>query len=125
MLSVYDDPLFNCYLYIQCIYTCSHTGSADTESGRIVAFGDSSCFDSTDFHPECMWLIKRMLDYTRGDNVTDLVPPEPQGQELSSPLPARSPDSELHLYSKVSSQVRCSSVRLIATALIAILLLLY
>ena len=47
--------------------------------------------------------MKRMLDYTRGDNVTDLVPATPgQSGQLDSPLPTRSPDSELYLFSKVN-----------------------
>ncbi|KAI6647904.1 Membrane-bound transcription factor site-1 protease-like [Oopsacas minuta] len=75
---------------------------AATTSGRIITFGDSSCFDSTDFHPECMWLMKRMLDYTLGDNVTDLVAStQVQGVQPNFPLPTRSPESELHIFSKI------------------------
>ena len=47
--------------------------------------------------------MKRMLDYTRGDNVTDLVPAaQEQTAQLDTALPTRSPDSELYLFSKVN-----------------------
>lgn len=80
-------------------------------SGRVVVYGDSSCFDGTDFHPECMWLLERMLDFVRGQDVYELTPPNEFSNNKihkahNLPLPTRLELNELSLHSNVSSE-RC------------------
>ncbi|XP_055692717.1 membrane-bound transcription factor site-1 protease isoform X1 [Lutzomyia longipalpis] len=76
--------------------------------GRIAVYGDSNCLDSTHLEKPCFWLLDMLLEYTMTSHVAGLLSGLNQSgkihfrQDVISP--ARLPNNNLYMYSKVLDQ---------------------
>ena len=81
--------------------------------GRIVVFGDSSCFDDQLAGDSCLWLLPDILYYASLGEVSSLVAQHaveiPQPFISKSIPPKRLPENQLHTVSRIN-QTTCSSV---------------
>ncbi|XP_040564759.2 LOW QUALITY PROTEIN: membrane-bound transcription factor site-1 protease [Lepeophtheirus salmonis] len=81
-------------------------GLYQTENGggRLVAYGDSNCVDSSHLSKDCWWLLEAILKYTSTAFMPKILK-ENSGPELlnqtSTSLPLRMDNNQLYRYSKV------------------------
>ncbi|EPS61463.1 hypothetical protein M569_13331, partial [Genlisea aurea] len=76
-------------------------------SGRIAAYGDSNCLDSSHMVTNCYWLLKKILDFTAKDVKDPVLFPESAKQERAlrvegNRLASRRTDVDFSAYSAVS-----------------------
>ncbi|XP_059622943.1 membrane-bound transcription factor site-1 protease isoform X2 [Phlebotomus argentipes] len=75
------------------------------KGGRIAVYGDSNCLDSTHLEKPCFWLLDMLLEYTMTSHVAGLLSGLNQSGKVHFRqdviLPARLPNNNLHMYSKV------------------------
>ncbi|XP_055705790.1 membrane-bound transcription factor site-1 protease isoform X2 [Phlebotomus papatasi] len=85
------------------------------KGGRIAVYGDSNCLDSTHMEKPCFWLLDMLLEYTMTSHVAGLLSGLNQSgkihfrQDVISP--ARLPNNNLYLYSKVLDQQNANRKR--------------
>jgi len=72
-------------------------------AGKIVVYGDSSCFDSAHMEQDCFWLMDQLLNYTLndGDIPQSMLQYAKPLEGSDEDMPTRLEGNKLHLFSKV------------------------